>query len=107
MDTSISVGENFYDYATLGWRRANPIPDDYSRYGAFDVLRNTNLERTREIAESDSGKIGRLYSIAMDAEKLNADGVSPLKPYLEEIDNLTRADLEKYLGRMHAFSSAA
>lgn len=106
MDTSISVGENFYDYATLGWRRANPIPDDYSRYGAFDVLRNTNLERTREIAESDSGKIGHLYSIAMDAEKLNADGVSPLKPYLEEIDNLTRADLEKYLGRMHAFSSA-
>lgn len=106
LDATVSIGDNFYDYATLGWRRANPIPDDYSRYGAFDVLRNTNLERTREIAENDSGKIGRLYSIAMDAEKLNTDGVSPLKPYLEEIDNLSRADLEEYLGRMHAFSSA-
>ena len=94
LDTTVSIGDNFYDYATLGWRRANPIPDDYSRYGAFDVLRNTNLERTREIAENDSGKIGRLYSVAMDAEKLNTDGVSPLKPYLEEIDNLSRADLE-------------
>ncbi len=106
MDTNISVGENFYDYATLGWRVSNPIPDDYSRYGAFDVLRNTNLERTREIAEHDDGKIGKLYSVAMNAEKLNADGVAPLKPYLDEIDGLTRQGLEKYLGRMHAFSSA-
>ena len=106
MDANIKPGDDFYEYATHGWQVANPIPDDYSRYGAFEVLRNTNLERTREIAENDTGKMGMLYKIAMDAEKLNADGTEPVKPLLAEIDNLTRSDLEKYLGHMHRFSSA-
>ena len=33
MDTHIIPGDDFFDYATLGWRRANPIPDDYTKYG--------------------------------------------------------------------------
>ena len=37
---------------------------------------------------------------------LNSDGIEPVKPLLAEIDNLTRNDLEKYLGNMHKFSSA-
>ena len=106
MDTNIKPGDDFYKYATHGWQVKNPIPDDYSRYGAFEVLHNTNLERTREIAENDNGKIGTLYKIAMDEKKLNADGIAPVKPLLSEIDNLTRNDLEKYLGNMHKFSSA-
>ena len=106
MDTSFKVGDDFYNYATNGWQKKNPIPDDYSRYGAFDVLRDTNLTRTREIAESDSGKIGTLYNIAMDAEKLNADKTKPVAPQIAEIENLTRDNLEEYLGRMHKFCSA-
>ena len=106
MDTSFVAGDDFYNYATNGWRTANPIPDDYARYGAFDVLRNTNLEHTREIAENDTGKIGRLYKIAMDADKLNADSTAPVHGLINEIDKLTRKDLEKYLGQMHTFASA-
>ena len=56
MDLSVKPGDDFYAYATRGWAERNPIPDDYTRYGSFDVLRNTNLERVREIAESDNGK---------------------------------------------------
>lgn len=106
MDTTIKPGDDFYEYATLNWQRANPIPDDYTRYGAFDILRDTNLQRTREIAESDTGKIGILYKIAMDADKLNSDGVSPVAQQIAEIDALTRSDLEKYLGRTLSYSSA-
>ena len=106
MDTSFNAGDDFYQYATNGWRVANPIPDDYSRYGAFEVLRNTNLERTRQIAENDNGKIGTLYKIAMDAEKLNSDGTKPVAGLISEIDNLTRDNLAEYLGHMHTFSSA-
>ena len=53
MDMSVKAGDDFYNYATRGWQVAHPIPDDYSRFGAFEVLRNTNLERTREISEKD------------------------------------------------------
>ena len=107
MDTSVRAGDNFFDYATLGWRRANPIPDDYTRYGAFEVLNDVNLERVREIAENDNGKIGTLYKLAMNAEKLNADGVAPVKNYLNEIDKIKSKDeLPTYLGKMHTFTSA-
>lgn len=106
MNTLVRPGDDFYEYATGGWQKRNPIPDDYSRYGAFEVLRNTNLERTREIVQGDNGKVGALYKIAMDEEKLNADGVKPVAPQLAEIDNLTRQDLEDYLGKTFAYSSA-
>ena len=63
MDMTIVPGDDFFDYATLGWRRAHPIPDDYTRYDAIEILRETNLKRVREIAENDTGKIGTLYKI--------------------------------------------
>ncbi|MBR5153563.1 MAG: M13 family metallopeptidase [Alphaproteobacteria bacterium] len=106
MDTSVNPGNDFYTYANGGWQKKNPIPDDYARYGAFDVLRNTNLERTREIAENDTGKIGMLYKIAMDEKKLNADGIVPVMPQLAEINTLMRANLPRYLGLVHRFSGA-
>ena len=104
MDMATKPGDDFYDFATKGWRTNNPIPDDYTRYGSFDVLANTNLERVREIAENDSGKIGLLYKIAMNTEKLNKEKTQPVKPYLDEIDNITSiSQLPKYLGYAHAF----
>ncbi len=106
MDMTINPGNDFYSYANAGWQKHNPIPDDYSRYGAFEVLRNTNLERTREIAENDNGKIGTLYAIAMDEQKLNRDGTKPVQPLLSKIDMLTRPDLEEYMGKTFTFSSA-
>ena len=107
MDMSVRPGNDFYEYATRGWAEKNPMPNDYSRYGVFDVLRNTNLARVREIAENDNGKIGTLFRVAMNAEKLNTDKTAPITPYLSDIDTLkSPADLPKYLGKMHTFSSA-
>ncbi len=107
MDLTVRAGDDFFDYATRGWQRANPIPADYVRYGAFEVLNDVNLARVREIAETDSGKIGTLYKLAMDAEKLNKDGVKPVAPYMAEIDKITSRDaLPAYLGKMQTFASA-
>lgn len=107
MAPSIRPGDNFFDYATLGWRNSHPIPDDYTRYGAFEILHDTNLQRVREIAETDTGKIGTLYSVAMNEKKLNSDKTAPVKPYLDEIDAIkSKSELPNYLGKMHHFSSA-
>lgn len=107
MDTTVRPGDDFYAYATNGWRSAHPIPDDYTRYGVFDVLHDTNLVRVREIAETDTGKIGTLYKIAMNTEKLNADGVRPVAAQIAEIDAIKSRDaLPEFIGRMHQMTSA-
>jgi len=107
IETSVNPADDFFDYATLRWRRANPIPDDYTRYGVFDVLQDTNLKRVREIAENDGGKIGTLYKIAMDESRLNADGVAPVKKYFDEIDAIkSKSELPEYFGKIHGFISS-
>jgi putative endopeptidase len=107
MDTNVKPGNDFYDFATSGWRNNNPIPNDYTRFGSFELVDKMNDERVREIVEQDNGKVGMLYNIAMDEQKLNAEKITPIQKYLKEIDEIkTKEDLPKYLGHMHRFSSA-
>ena len=107
MDLTVNPGKDFYDFATSGWRKNNPLPNDYTRYGSFEMLNEENNKRVREIVENDNGKIGLLYKIAMNTEKLNAEKINPVKPYLDEIDAIkSKQELPTYLGKMHSFSSA-
>ena len=94
MDTRIAPGTDFYDYATRGWRVAHPIPNDYARYGTFELLAEQNDKRVREIAETDTGKVGKLFRIAMNERQLNTETVRPVRPYLADISEITSvADL--------------
>ena len=89
MDLTAQKGADFYQYACGGWMKANPLTDEYSRFGTFDQLGENNREQLKglitEIAskEHEKGsvaqKIGDLYNLAMDVEKLNADGMNPIK----------------------------
>ena len=38
-DESIARNDDFYQWATGGWQKNNPLKPEYSRYGSFDVLR--------------------------------------------------------------------
>ena len=96
MDTNTQRGADFYQYACGGWMKANPLTDEYSRFGTFDQLAENNREQLKgligEIAASqhEQGtivqKIGDLYNLAMDTEKLNADGMKPIQADLDKIN---------------------
>ena len=104
MDTTVSPGESFYQYATGGWQKANPIPDEYARYGSFDKLRVENQHQIQALIQDLSGqdyengtnaqKVGDLYSIGMDSVKLNSDGAEPIRPLLQKIaDVVSKEDI--------------
>ena len=99
MDLTAQKGADFYQYACGGWMAANPLTDEYSRFGTFDQLAENNREQLKcliaEIAskEHEQGsvaqKIGDLYNLAMNTEKLNADGMTPIQPELDKINAIS------------------
>ena len=94
-DESIARNDDFYQWATGGWQKNNPLKPEYSRYGSFDVLRENNEVRINELfsqmtkSEAEAGtieqKISDLYKMGLDEERLNNEGAAPIKSALEAI----------------------
>ena len=101
LDTTAVRGADFYQYACGGWMAAHPLTDEYSRFGSFDYLAETNREQLNgligEIAAGDHAqgtvaqKIADLYNLAMDTVKLNADGMAPIKADFEKLAGIKDA----------------
>jgi len=95
LDTTTLPGVSFYQFATGGWQEANPIPDEYARYGSFDKLRENNQAQLQELIQelvsqdntygTNAQKVGDMYSMGLDSLKLNNDGASPIIPHLNQI----------------------
>lgn len=95
LDTSVSPAENFYEYATGGWQKKNPLKPEFSRYGVMDVISENNQKRLNELFKamgqasampgSVEQKISDLYKMGLDSTRLNAEGVAPVKPLLDKV----------------------
>lgn len=98
LDTTVAVGTDFYRYACGGWMKNNPLTDEYSRYGTFDMLIENNRKQLLELIEDMAAKenpagslgqkIGDLYNLAMDSVARNEQGIAPVKAQLDKIAGL-------------------
>ena len=116
LDTTALPGESFYQYATGGWQEANPIPDEYARYGSFDKLRENNQVQIQELIQelvsqnstpgSNAQKVGDMYSMGLDSIKLNNDGASPIISQLNQISKAkNKEDIIKVLVEVNKIAS--
>ena len=77
LDLSIAPGEDFYQYATGGWQKNNPLDPQYARFGTFDELaensRNQvkdliqNLDKSNPAKGTVAQKVNDLYKLGMDS----------------------------------------
>ncbi len=115
-DESYALGDDFYEHFTAGWQKRNPPTPEYPRFGAFDMLRQSNELRVKELfteieksnapAGSVEQKLADLYRLGLDSTRLNAEGAAPLKASLAEIEALdSRRDLSALIGKMHLQSA--
>lgn len=112
MDTSMPQNQDFYQYATGGWQKRNPLKDEFARYGSFDVLRENNEIRINELFSelnsetNQTGSVGQkitdLYNMGLDSVTLNAQGASVVAADLKEVEgaNDTKS-LSALIAKMH------
>jgi putative endopeptidase len=110
LDSNINACQDFNGFVNAKWVSANPIPQDRTRWGAFDALAEQSLKTQHDIVDaaaknaaqakpgSIEQKIGYLYQAGMDQDAINKLGYQPIKPQLDQIDALKKpADVAKYI----------
>ncbi len=99
MDTSVRPQDNFYGYVNGKWLASAKIPDDLPAYGSYWTLREHTQAQLREIiesaakdtdrnAQSETSKIGHLYTSFMDEPRLERLGARPLARELARIASI-------------------
>jgi putative endopeptidase len=117
-DPAVKPGDDFFLYVNGEWLKHNPIPPEYSRWGAFPKLRDDNLAALHEILvslknssqplDANGQKLKSFYLSAMDEAKLEEAGAKPLAAALERIAKVNSpAELVAEAARLHLAGTPA
>jgi putative endopeptidase len=90
---NIRPGDDFYRYVNEEWLATNPIPAEKSHVGALSTISDDNLDRLKELLESEVtpndsaavGKVKAFYKAAMNEQAIEAAGLTPIQPILDRI----------------------
>ena len=115
MDKKVKPSNDFFRYVNGTWLDNTAIPNDRTRWGSFDELRQRTDADALEIlkdatknpaykSNTDQGKAVNLYLTILDTVARNKAGIAPLKPYLAKINAVKNTkDLEALLIEMEPF----
>jgi putative endopeptidase len=89
LDRSVSPCDDFFEFATGGWMKQNPIPAAYPSWGISEEIDRRNKEILRGILEKAAAdksakpgspwqKIGDFYGSCMDESAIEAARAKPL-----------------------------
>ena len=95
LDPSVDPGDDFFDYANGKWVQENPIPPEFTRFGAFNILREkstadvealvADLVKSNPAPGSAEARIVAAYNSFLDTDAIDAAGLAPAYPYLQQI----------------------
>jgi putative endopeptidase len=113
LDKSVDPCVDFYQFACGGWRKANPIPPDQTRWGRFNELAERNRNVLHDILEQVKdprpgrtpieAQVGDYYAACMDESGIEKQGTRPIDPVLKSVDAIaSREGLFRRLGENDA-----
>jgi putative endopeptidase len=101
MKSSVSPGDDFYQYVNSDWISGHPVPPDKSAFDVFSELNDVTEEHLRSLIEeaardpdakrgSLKRKIGDLYRTGMDTPSIDRQGLAPIRAELDRLEAATR-----------------
>ncbi|MHC9011655.1 M13 family metallopeptidase [Stenotrophomonas rhizophila] len=108
LDTAIAACTDLNGFVNSKWLKANPVPNDQTTWGSFEILRERSLEVQHALVQQAAAsqakagtveaKIGDIWKTGSDEAKIDAAGITPLQPQLDKIAALTdTAAITQYL----------
>ena len=116
MDRKVAPCNDFYDYANGTWRAQNPIPASMDRWSRRWAAGEANKEQLKTLLEEAAAKrdqpkgsstqlTGDFYAACTDMSVIDAAGVTPLKPTLQQINAIHDvAGVQKMIVELQALS---
>ncbi|NDC30342.1 MAG: M13 family peptidase [Bacteroidetes bacterium] len=113
MNKSANPADDFYDYANGTWLKNNPVPESESRWGSFnEIVEQNNVLLSQILQEAAKNKtakpssaidkVGKFYRVFMDTSKRETQGISPVLPYLKQIDAISsKEQLIQTIAKFH------
>ncbi|HDS0924719.1 TPA: M13 family metallopeptidase [Stenotrophomonas maltophilia] len=108
LDPAIAACTDLNGFVNSSWLKANPVPNDQTTWGSFEILRERSLEVQHALVQqaaasqakagSVEAKIGDIWMTGSDEAKIEAAGIAPLQPQLDKIAALNdTAAITQYL----------
>jgi len=91
---AIKPGDDFFMYAGGTWYDNFEMPSDKTRYSAFSILADRSEDRIKQIIDDisiakelsfEEQLIANFYNAYMDIDTINAKGLTPIQPVLDQI----------------------
>lgn len=98
MNTAVRAQDDFFEFSNGTWVKNNPVPPSESRWGSFNELRQSNMEKLTSILELAADPksqdnhttqiLGDYYASFIDMSKRNGLGLKPIQDQLDAIEKI-------------------
>ncbi len=96
ISTDVDPGDDFFKYVNQKWLDANPLPAEFSRFGAFNLLREKSTSDVKALIDelvakdpatlsNDEQRIVNAHNAFLDTAAIDAAGLAPAQPYFNKI----------------------